>query len=367
MISLVGFRPDSRIDQVDQQMTTATRSKESCAGDSLLNNNNNIKEHKDIKASLQRRPKPSTDEIQELRRLYAERWMSSQQLNELEAETGKRFKRGKFSETEKVVIRRALAQYLQERDMTHQEFIDVFFTRKRQSHEAYDDERFKTLFFHVSKHLDGRPVLMVYQAMRRMFHPGNRRGVWSETEDAELQRLYLLYGPDWETIGLELGRYGMSCRDRFKLFRGRSRTGPWSPEEETRLRESMATLRNQHDGRPCWILVSEMVGTRSAAQCILKWASIEIVTKNDGVRPRWTLNYDHLLVTRIYELGIEHETEIRWNELADDSWPVYFSGDMLRNRFRVLKKRVRNERFLHMDLLLETLILMLRPSDAVKE
>ncbi|PJF18428.1 hypothetical protein PSACC_01744 [Paramicrosporidium saccamoebae] len=308
-----------------------------------------------------RRQKPTPAEIAELRDLFASRWLTVESLREIERSSGKRFKRGKFSDAEKSTIRDALGNYLAERGLTHQDFLEAFFLKKRQSKEVYSDDRFKEVFRTVAQKLDGRPILLVYQCMRRMYHPGNMRGKWNDEQDAELKRLFQIHGPDWEAIGLVMGRYGMSCRDRFKLFRGRGSTGPWTEDELVRLQNAVLQVRRQSDGRPCWLLVSEMVATRSVTQCQLKWISLEMQLNNKGQRPVWTPELEYYLITRLYELGVEHESEIIWRELMDDGWTTFFHHGMLRSRFQLLRKRVRNHRSIDMDTLLESLLLSLKP------
>ena len=304
--------------------------------------------------------KPTPDEKQQLCDIFSTRWIGIPGLRELEQQTGKRFKRGKFSQPEKEIIRQGLRDFCQAKGLSQQEFVDTFFTRKQRGGERYDDKRFKAVFVEVAQRLEGRPVLLVYQCMRRMFHPGNLKGKWSEEDDKELKRLFLLHGPDWETIGLSMGRYGMSVRDRYKLFRNRGAAGPWTDDEVVRLRDAVARVRSASES-PSWLLVSEQVGTRSVSQCMVKWILLDTLARNKGQRPRWTRELDYHLVCRIYDLAVEHESEIRWNELADEGWPVYFHSKDLRLRFKILRKRVRNDSNIAFESLLEALVLSLRP------
>lgn len=294
-------------------------------------------------ADLVRRQKPSPEQIQELRDLFSSRWMSVDELRKVEEESGLRFKRGKFSEKEKACIKEALSEFLQERGLTEAEFIDVFFNRKSQSRQIYEDKRFAKLFKAVAAKLDGRPILMTYQCIRRMYHPGNGRGRWSAEDDAELKHLFNVHGPDWETIGKFLDRYGMSCRDRFRTLRNQGSKGPWSEEEIQRLVDAIAHVRQSSNGQACWPIVAERVGTRSMTQCQVKWISLEMRNRNRGRPPRWTPQLDYALVARIYELAVEHESEIIWRDLVDDSWPQFFHQRAISSRWRTLKRRIRKE------------------------
>lgn len=317
---------------------------------------------REITKRKRRKPLPEA-EIEELRRIYARRWMTFPLLHKVEQETGKIFKRGKFSQKEHKVIREALQEFLDARSLTMQDFIHNFFLSKHTSSEVHQDSRFASLFPFVAQKTDGRPVISVYLAMRRTFNPGNYQGRWNQKDDAELIRLYSLMGPDWQNIGIHLGRFGICCRDRFKSLRTTGLSGPWSEEETQRLIDAVSEVRRIADGKPCWMLVSHKVETRSASQCLSKWAFLEMKIKNPNQRSIWTEELDYNYICRLYDLAVEHESEIIWREVAAESdWPAFVNANSLRSRFHVLKKRVRNAQSMDLDGLLETLMLNLRPS-----
>ena len=156
----------------------------------------------------------------------------------------------------------------------------------------------------------------------------------------------------------------MSVRDRYRLLRGRGATGPWSPEEVTRLQMAVQEVRNRGGTSACWQLISERVGTRSIPQCVLKWTSLEGILRNGGVRPTWTQSLDYHLISRLYDLAVEDESEVQWKDLFDEGWPLQFTPRDLLLRFRALRKRIRGDRSLSFDDLLEGLLLNLRPLSA---
>lgn len=318
-----------------------------------------------IRAARRPAPQLTREETEELSDLFSTRWMNVDTLHELERTSGRRFRRGRFSAREKETIRQALDEFCAAHGLSREDFTNAFFTRKERGGQRYADGRFRELFLEVARRLPGRPVLLVYQCMRRMYHPGNGRGAWSAADDSELHRLFLQHGPDWETIGLAMGRYGMSVRDRYRLLRGRGATGPWSEDEVARLKTAVAEVR-QVTGTPSWLLVSERVGTRSVPQCILKWTLLETAMRNGGGRPTWTRSLDYYLASRLYDLAVEDESEVRWREVAAEGWPVYFGPRDLQLRWRILKKRVARpgQTLFSLDDLLETLLLGLRPLSA---
>lgn len=157
-----------------------------------------------------------------------------------------------------------------------------------------------------------------------------------------------IHGPDWSTIAIKLGRFGLCCRDRYKLLRGKVSTGPWSEEEIEKLKNAISYVKSRANNQPCWLFVSEAVGTRSPCQCQTKWAYLEMSLRN-GPKKVWTSEVDYLLVCQLYDLAVEHESEIVWREVATDNWPVYICSDALRRRFHLLCKRVPNSRNITMD------------------
>lgn len=201
---------------------------------------------------------------------------------------------------------------------------------------------------------------MVYQCIRRMYHPGNLKGRWSEADDQELKRLFVLHGPNWETIGISMGRYGMNARDRYKRFRTFGSTGPWAADELERLTSAVAYVREM-GSTSCWNFISERVETRSPSQCMIKWISFECVVKNNGKRPKWTPDLDFNLVGRVYDLAVEDESEVCWKDFVDEGWGVYFNSCAIQMRFAMLKKRIRNHKSMTFDELLESLLLCLKP------
>lgn len=302
--------------------------------------------------------KEQVEDEQELAQIFSSKWIETKALRRLEAETGKRYKRGKFSRLEEERVRARVQSYLRENHMTDDAFRDALVTGARESKSA-----FRNFFVQMAMELPGRPVITVYHYLRRLYHPGNKQGAWLPEEDLHLRRLFAIHGPQWQVISQELGRFNHSCRDRYRWIREQFRKGPWQPDEIDRLRQAVQDRvrsppsSSENGSIGAWAWIAEKVETRSWHQCLTKWTnSLSFRERHPGVRVvRWTREQDLILLNRIYDLVVEDESEIVWGRLVDDSWNNW-TPNKLRMRWRLLRKRVRNERVLDMDTLVETLI-----------
>lgn len=310
--------------------------------------NNNLKNEE--RESIRR---GQAEEDQELARMFSSKWIETKALRRLEAETGKRYKRGKFSRLEEERVRARVQSYLKDNEMSDDAFRDALLTRAQENKSV-----FRNFFVQVAMELPGRPVITVYHYLRRLYHPGNKQGAWLPEEDMHLRRLFAIHGPQWQIISHELGRFNHSCRDRYRWIREQFRKGPWEQDEVDRLKQAIQDRASGAGGDiGAWAWISEKVETRSWHQCLTKWTnSLCFRERHPGVRcVRWTREQDLILLNRIYDLVVEDESEIVWSRLLDDSWNDW-TQNKLRIRWRLLRKRIRNEKVLDMDTIVETLI-----------
>ena len=294
------------------------------------------------------------EEDKELSEIFSSKWIETKALRRLEEETGKSYKRGKFSRLEEEKVRNRVRSYLRDHDMTDDAFQDALVGGARENKAA-----FQSFFVQMAMELPGRPVITVYHYLRRLYHPGNKQGAWLPEEDLHLRRLFAVHGPQWQVISKELGRFNHSCRDRYRWIREQFRKGPWQSDEIERLKQAVQDRTSSPDsgGVGAWAWIAECVETRSWHQCLTKWTnSICFRERHPGVKcVRWTREEDLILLNRIYDLVVEDESEIVWSRLLDDSWDDW-TPNKLRMRWKLLRKRVRNEKVLDMDTLVETLI-----------
>ena len=304
-----------------------------------------------------RRPKPGLDNSDHLSDLFSSKWMGLSQLRSIEQESGIKYKRGKFSNSEAKIVNDQVQRFLQQQGLTFDQFREQFLNKRGHG-------RLSDFFVQIARLLGGRPVIHVYHFLRRQYHPNNWQGQWTEEEDTTLRQLFAKYGPQWEKIGQELGRFNVNCKDRYRFIRASFNKGRWTADEVERLKQAIVDLRR--DRPQCHSIgqwVADQVKTRSWMQCIQKWtSSIELLVKRPGEqRPfQWTDQEDLILLHRIYDLVVEDESEIDWKTLLDETWN-HWTPVCLQRRWKLLRRRVYRERMLDMDTIVETLINSLRP------
>lgn len=307
-----------------------------------------------------------SDDPEVLRDLFSRKWTSCDELKRIEQDSGKKFRRGRFSKAETDTCMEAVDKYLRDRGINREEFIDLMFVRNHEKSVAGPDFGCKDFFINIAGQLDGRPVVNVYHFLRRRLHPNNLGETWNPELDEELKRLHLLHGPQWEKIGRELGRFHIACRDRFRKVQAAYIRGPWTETEVNRLNEaySMAEHGEKPEGIATWTFISNQVGSRSANQCQWKWTeNITFRTMHpDKRRVDWDIAEDRALVNSIYDLGIEHQSEISWSALTKEVEMLQkFTPGRLRHRWSQLKKRVRNVDALPIDDICDLLMRDLAP------
>lgn len=304
-------------------------------------------------------------DVETLKNLFCRKWMTYPELKRIERETGLKFKRGKFTKAETNLCMEAVESYLHHRGLDRSEFIDMMFVRNNEKGKLSSD-LCRDFFISIAGKLEGRPVVNVYHFLRRRLHPSNKGEIWSADLDEELRTLHLMHGPQWEKIGREMGRFHVACRDRFRKIQAGFKRGPWTDEEVARLNEAYgkAERGEKPEGFATWTFISEYVGTRSPNQCQWKWTeTVQFRTQHpDKRRVNWDPTDDRILVTCIYDMGVEHQSEICWSTLAASSASLsQFSSARLRQRWGILMKRVRGADAMAVDDLCEVLMRGLEP------
>lgn len=297
------------------------------------------------------------NDSEELIETFSSKWIPVSKLKKLEEESGRQYKRGKFSRSEKEIVERQIQYFLKDNELSLENFKEMFLG-DRKTRIDY----FRNFFVQVAKLLPGRPVINIYHYLRRLYHPGNLQGQWLPEEDKALRNLYALHGPQWEMISKELGRFNQACRDRYRWIQGTYTKGPWKPDEVTRLIDAVTKYRREdispeHRSLGAWSIISEKVQTRSWHQCLFKWTSSLSVSQITGsTKPLpWDTKQDLILLNRIFDLQVNDASEIIWAKLIDDSWNMW-TPYHLRQRFKFLQKRIRDSNQMSFDDLVEALI-----------
>ncbi|RYO90663.1 hypothetical protein DL762_002546 [Monosporascus cannonballus] len=132
----------------------------------------------------------------------------------------------------------------------------------------------------------------------------------------------------WHHVANHLpGRTNKDCRKRWHYkFAYDFRKGPWSSEEDQRLRDAV----KQYGTR--WNKVSGEVGTRNGDQCWKRW--------NDSLDPNidhspWDANEDSVLLKAVETLGRN------WSDIVNRHFPGR-TALSAKNRFSLLHRRIEN-------------------------
>lgn len=285
-----------------------------------------------------------TEESRILTRTFADKWYLPANLYKIEANIGLKYKRGRFSDSEKLLAMKLTTKFCQEQNMTLERFKTIFFDDM--GTENGHQNRLSNFFVDASQHFGGRPVVAVYDFLKRLYHPGNHRGPWTPEEDQILLREFQKHGPKWALIGKELNRLGINCRDRYNIkwkHEGRVVKGPWIKEEDEKL---MSAIKDsiEASGTISWLWISEeRVKTRTPLRCLLRWKlmkckeardlnpinssnvikNIPTANANKTTAPKksketwggWKEDEDYLLIHSILTTGANTDESIQWKSL----------------------------------------------------
>ena len=303
-----------------------------------------------------------TEESRILTKTFSSKWYLPPKLNKIEADTGLKYRRGNFSEAEKVLAMKLTTKFCSEQNMSLETFKNIFFDNlgNGQGHQ----KRLSTFFVDVSQHFGGRPVVAVYELLKRLYHPGNHRGSWTPEDDQILLREYQKHGPKWTLIGKELNRLAINCRDRYNIkwrHVGKVINGPWSLEEDEKLRNGIK-LSLENSGVISWLWISEeRVKTRTPLQCLHRWRIIKEnsgsnlstkttpkpkakVTREKKTKPAsligWKEDEDYLLIHSILISGYKSDDEIQWKDLKVPGVPEpRHNPEIFFRRWNLLKSK----------------------------
>ncbi|XP_077355650.1 cyclin-D-binding Myb-like transcription factor 1 isoform X1 [Festucalex cinctus] len=273
-------------------------------------------------------------------------WFTTKEDKDSLANKGHKWKQGMWSKEEIDILMSNIEQYIKGRGIESP--AEIIFDMSK-------EER-KDFYRSVALGLN-RPLFAVYRRVLRMYDNRNHVGKYSSGEIEKLKGLRDRHGNDWATIGAALGRSASSVKDRCRLMKDTCNTGKWSEEEERRLAEvvyemAAAAPGSAVTGGVSWASVANQVGTRSEKQCRSKWLNYLNWKHSGGTE--WTKDDDLGLTTRILELGVTDENEIKWEEMAG-GWSSVRSPQWLRSKWWSIKRQVANHKDIPFPILLKAL------------
>ncbi|KIR25677.1 nucleolar protein [Cryptococcus deuterogattii LA55] len=296
-----------------------------------------------------------------------EAWLASTSIGKTELLRLERevlsYKKGKFTEDEKLSIKKALENYQKIHRMSSFDLVELVMTKTLQ---ATDKETVREFWKDIAASVPGRPILNVQPFVRRMLDPKAHKGRWTPEEDELLLRAYAQHPREWTKISSIVDRTEVDCRDRYlkELVNRDTRTaGRWTKEEEDKLEEVVDRVvkglraeqaigeerENSGEERaelvepsdvPWDIVSKEMGNTRSMTQCRIKY--------RDAIWPRklGLGKDDHVgrtlkVLTRLRNLNYESEKHISWSQVRETL--EKYSLKEIRNSYTNLKKSVTSD------------------------
>lgn len=332
-----------------------------------------------------REKKPFDAEVVKKLEPLTSKWMSLKECKEFERTEGVKYKRGKLSVHEEQTLGAALEEYLSAKSISKEEFEACLHTRSITARGA----KIRDLFVFLARQLKTRPVMLVYLHLVRRYHPLKRKergNTWTKEEEQQLKQLVAVHGFMWEVVGKELGRISIDCRDHYRTLREGLNKGPWSDEETAKLLDIIKGIQRARVEKGLkmtntlpWVTISDALQTRNITQCYVKWHECR-----NPYNPRslWSDGDDYRLCLKLWDLNLNHESEVMWSELISKPEPEeYLEGAIareqvveckngnlfkvspvkLKSRFHVLKRRISGADKMEFDDVLELLIRALRP------
>lgn len=192
----------------------------------------------------------------------------------------------------------------------------------------------------------GRTHTQIKDVVRRVWHPDNYRGKFSEEEDALLLSLQAEYGCNWKKIGELMTRMKENVRDRWREIQKNYHKGFWTLEDDEKLVEIIKRLHGGEIPKEdiAWAAVSARIKTRSRQQCRHRWYRRLAVKAGAVDDPfgteavlEWSKQNDVELLEQIVDQEPDNKTEIDWNVICIEKK----SKRQLIDRLNLLSKYVR--------------------------
>lgn len=294
-------------------------------------------------------------------------WITKSEFDYLKWEKGVKVKGGKFSKKEKEFLRNFVLEFLRQKDIDLSTF--QYILREACIKESSFHGILRPIYKEASIGLHaGRSLGSVSDQIKRLFHPDNTPILWTDELDNRLLRLFDLYGPKWVTIGKSLGVYHAQCKEHYFVLQGKYDRGRWNEDDTIMLIaavEELWRIRKTKRGA-FWVVISDMLKCkRSPFQCSMRWReTIVYRLKNHGIpRVEWTLNDDYMLLTILYNLGVDDESEVKWDVIVHDQSNSLWNRtpNKIYHRWMLLKRRIPGYEYMNMDSILEALLVLLRP------
>nr|WCL15690.1 MYB transcription factor 11 [Cladosporium cladosporioides] len=190
--------------------------------------------------------------------------------NKIAVRDSERSRKGPLTAQEKTMVDNIFDETVKETGMTEDDLRSLIKTWRQAT-------EFKEA---VEKALPDRPLAAIRKFCQRRYH-NMERGPWSPEDDTNLRNAYAAHPDKWTEISALVGRTGSDCKDRWKntvSIQDTMQLGPWSQEETVALTkavdQSIKELKKAN---------KETKGlSRAELERMLSWA--EVAKKLGGTR-----------------------------------------------------------------------------------
>jgi hypothetical protein len=227
---------------------------------------------------------------------------------------------GSFTEDEDEVLRRAIKDYQQRKDLGTEQLVSIIqwtdpsldHARRRKRSEwtqaDFEDEAESKELWDEIKNTEPqlrRKLEIVRRHVQARYHTF-KSGAWTEDEDNDLRRMMKQYPSQWKVMSLLMGdRSAPDIQNRWKdyvQYGDQRNTGSWTQQEEQSLLSALVTVMQRDEderaekGLPSiaeysnkdinWSAVCVLIdNVRSRLQCTVKWTQMKERDASANVRP----------------------------------------------------------------------------------
>ncbi|NWU54155.1 TTF1 factor, partial [Dromas ardeola] len=252
---------------------------------------------------------------------------------------------GRFSQKENNQIRKNIEEFLLITGIDSAEKL-LFTSRYPEDKETINRLKADHLFCEKLSEGIPRPWRLIYYRARKMFDSHNYKGRYSTEEKEILKKYHALHGNNWKKISELMSRSNLSVAMKYSEIKSAVNYGPWSKEETQKLMHAVEEVIRKRiekeGGNPLsssekshreisidrealyqklpWTEIGAKVGTRYWRQCKQKWTTIltNKMTKGQQLyRGTKGLQAKINLIKRLYEMKVEDDNEVDWEELSN--------------------------------------------------
>ncbi|KAJ3107625.1 Cyclin-D-binding Myb-like transcription factor 1 [Phlyctochytrium planicorne] len=260
-------------------------------------------------------------------------------------------RKGIFTKAEREAVAEAVRAYLASKDIPESDVHMLFKSRvptREDENNPYRGEDYRDFFSAVNNAANlKRTTKQVNEYLARVYSK-DRSLVgtpWSPEEESRLVRFVDQFGQKWARIEREMSR--IDCKEKYRLLMSKNsvteklRLGLWTQEEELKMAR---VIKENYSGRDppqnAWESIAKLVGSRTARQCRIKYASIfkHIYLSNEGLNEAiWKDEDSRTLLHDILDQNAGDETEVEWARLSQASkWGV----ELLKQRWIQFRSHV---------------------------